>query len=135
MSVKLVRLMSGEELLATVIDSQNEYHLKNVVQVITSVAQDKKLKVSFIPFMPIANTDNGVTVNKSFCAILIDPVDSVLESYKLLWQEDNVEPAQQSTPEPQNVQMEIQTNDLVPKRKGQKAKAATVKPNVAFVKG
>lgn len=135
MRVRLVRLMSGEELIAKIEDKGEAYLLTDVVQVLTSVAADKKLKVSFIPFMPIARTEAGVVILKSFCAIVIEPVDSVLESYNLLWGADEAEAKTPTPTEPPIIQTEPQPNDLVPKRKGTRAKAAVVKPSLAFVKG
>lgn len=132
-AVKIIRLMSGEELIAKVSDSGLNYRLTDVVQTVTSVAPDKKLKVSFIPFMPIADTDKGFEINKNFCAFLIDPVESVLQSYNLVFQQESV--VQQTQPTVSQPTVEVEDSISVPKRKGPKTKAAVVKPAPAFVKG
>lgn len=134
--IRIVRLMSGEELIAQIEDRGDLYILKGVVQVVTSVAADKKLKVSFIPFMPIGKTEAGVAILKSFCAMVIEPVDSVLASYNMLWEsEETTQTAVTPPPESTTTQVETPVNDLVPKRKGTRGKAAVVNPSVAFVKG
>jgi hypothetical protein len=82
MSPKILRLISGEEIVCTYeTNSSGDYILKNVVQAISTVTPERKMQVSFVPFCPVGKTEDGFVMNKAYVAFAIDPIESVKSSY------------------------------------------------------
>ncbi|MBA10360.1 MAG: hypothetical protein CMC73_04050 [Flavobacteriaceae bacterium] len=83
-SVKLVRLISGEELLGevTVLDSGN-VKLKNSCQVATSYADPTSAtaRIGLAPFLPYTNAKDGVEVQQNYIGFITEPVTELLNEY------------------------------------------------------
>jgi hypothetical protein len=66
MTVKAVKLISGEELLGEVMEeTTTEIALKNVLAILISRAQDGNLGVGFVPFAPYLGKDVIHDFNRS----------------------------------------------------------------------
>jgi hypothetical protein len=75
--VKIVRLTSGEELIANVTDNTDTIHLKDASVLIPS-PEGKLLLAKWLPY---ANTDNGITLEKKHTVFVIDPQKELAEHF------------------------------------------------------
>ena len=67
MSVKVVRLVSGEDVIADVEIDHNGYMLSNPALIVVQQTQDGRVGAAFAPFAPYAK-DGKVRIFKSFVA-------------------------------------------------------------------
>lgn len=67
--VKIVRLVSGEEIIANVTQTETEITLKNASVLIPS-PEGKLLLAKWLPY---ADTENGVTLEKKHLVFMINP--------------------------------------------------------------
>lgn len=77
MSVKIIRLISGEELIANVTETENTIHLKDASVLIPS-PEGKLLLARWLPY---AITDGGVTLEKKHIVFTIDPQKELAEHF------------------------------------------------------
>lgn len=73
--VKLLKLVSGDDVVADVTISGDEVILKNPLQVILT-----REGVAALPFMPLMKGDT-LKINKSHCLIIADPNDDCVNHY------------------------------------------------------
>lgn len=79
MSIKLIRLTSGEEVLAKITDESND-----------SITFEKPIalyaaeegKIGFMPYIPYTKAEDGLTVKNTHVLFTVDPVDQILDQYK-----------------------------------------------------
>ena len=79
-NIKIVRLSTGEELIATVGDNFNT----NVVN-LTDVAiliPTQQNSLGLAPFMAYSDAKNGMEVPRSFVMFMVDPVDGLKKQYQ-----------------------------------------------------
>lgn len=67
MSVRVCRLVSGEDIIADVEVDHIGYMLTNPAQIVVQQAQDGRVGAAFAPFAPYAK-DNKVRIFKAFVA-------------------------------------------------------------------
>jgi hypothetical protein len=67
MTVKVYRLLSGEEIIGDVEIDQNGYHFTNPAAIVVQQQQDGRVGAAFVPFAPYAK-DNKVLIYKSAIA-------------------------------------------------------------------
>lgn len=82
--VKVIRLISGEELMAKIKSSDdNTYHLTEVCQIASSYADPSSAtaRIGIAPFLPYTKVKDGVTINKSYVGFVIEPVNELLNEY------------------------------------------------------
>lgn len=77
MSVKIIRLISGEEIIANFMDNGETITLKDASVLIPS-PEGKLLLARWIPY---ANTENGVTLEKRHLVFIIDPQKELAEHF------------------------------------------------------
>ena len=75
--VKIVRLISGEEIIANVTQTETEIALKDASVLIPS-PEGKLLLAKWLPY---ANTDNGITLEKKHIVFAIDPQKELSEHF------------------------------------------------------
>ena len=75
--VKSVRLMSGEEMLCSVTDNGDTYTIKDPAVLIPS----PEGKLLMAKWMPYANTENGITLAKTFVMFVIEPQKDLATHY------------------------------------------------------
>lgn len=75
--VKIVRLISGEEIIANYTDNGDTITLKDASVLIPS-PEGKLLLARWIPY---ANTDKGVTLEKRHLVFVIDPQKELAEHF------------------------------------------------------
>lgn len=67
MSVKVYRLMNGEDVIADVEIDQHGYHFKNPALIVVQQTQDGRVGAAFAPFAPFAK-DNKVLIYENAIA-------------------------------------------------------------------
>jgi len=77
MSVKIIRLISGEEIIANYTDNGETITLKDASVLIPS-PEGKLLLARWIPY---ANTENGVTLEKRHLVFVIDPQKELADHF------------------------------------------------------
>ena len=75
--VKIVRLMSGEEMLCSVVDNGDTITIKDPAVLIPS----PEGKLLMAKWMPYANTENGITLAKNFVMFVIEPQKDLSTHY------------------------------------------------------
>lgn len=76
--IKLVRLSSGEEIIANV--ETYEDHVKLYDGIVMIPAGEGK--IGFMPWMPYTNAADGVTINHKWILFTIDPVQDMIDQFK-----------------------------------------------------
>lgn len=77
MAVKIVRLMSGEELICNFTDNGDTVTFKDPSVLIPS-PEGKLLLARWIPY---AQVENGITINKSNVMFVVDPQKELADHY------------------------------------------------------
>lgn len=79
-NIKIVRLSTGEELIATIGDSFNTGVVNLVDVAILIPTQQNSLGLA--PFMAYSNAKEGLEVPRSFVMFMADPVDGLKKQYQ-----------------------------------------------------
>ncbi len=78
-SIKLIRLTSGEEIIAEIVNtSEDTYQIKDAIIMIPA----GEGKIGFMPFMPYTKAKDGLVLKKQDVMFMIDPVDELLNQFK-----------------------------------------------------
>lgn len=77
MNVKIIRLISGEEMLCSVTDNGDTITLKNPAVLIPS----PEGKLLMAKWMPYANDENGFTLAKNFVMFMVEPQSDLSNHY------------------------------------------------------
>jgi len=79
--IKIVRLTSGEELLAAV-DRGSDSLLLNDIAVLIPTQQNQ---LGLAPFMPYALQNNGIEFDMKDIMFTLEPVDALREQYQTMF--------------------------------------------------
>jgi len=79
MTIKLLRLTSGEEIIVTITSSSQD-SVTFEKPVALYAAEEGKL--GFMPYVPYTKAENGLTIKSEHILFAVDPIDEVLEQYK-----------------------------------------------------
>ena len=78
-NIKLVRLTSGEELIANVdMKDSNKPALHNAIIMIPA----GEGKIGFMPFMAYTKAKDGITIDNKFVLFIVDPVDQIVDQVR-----------------------------------------------------
>jgi len=80
MNIKLLRLTSGEEILAEIDDQPGEKYITLFDAIILIPAGEGK--IGSMPFMPYTKAKEGMVISKNFIMFMVDPVDSLIENFR-----------------------------------------------------
>ena len=75
--VKIVRLTSGEELIAKVTEGKETYTLNNPAILIPT----GKDQLAFGQWLPYANIKDGIEIKSKYVVFVIDPMDEMETQY------------------------------------------------------
>ena len=76
--IKLIRLTSGEELIAEVDENEKEVTITDAIIMIPA----GEGKIGFMPFMPYTKADRGLTLKRENVMFMVDPVEELLNQFK-----------------------------------------------------
>ena len=79
MTIKLLRLTSGEEIIVTITGSTSD-SVTFEKPVALYAAEEGKL--GFMPYIPYTKAEDGLTIKGVHILFTVDPVDDVLNQYK-----------------------------------------------------
>ena len=77
--IKLLRLTSGEEIIAEI-----SHELNNTIMVYDAIIMIPagQGKIGFMPWMPYTRAKNGLELRKEDIMFIIDPIDSLIDQFK-----------------------------------------------------
>ena len=77
--IKLLRLTSGEEIIAEI-----SHELNNTIMVYDAIIMIPAGlgKIGFMPWMPYTRAKNGLVLRKEDIMFIIDPIDSLIDQFK-----------------------------------------------------
>ena len=76
--IKLVRLSSGEEIIANIEEYENTYKLYDGIVMIPA----GEGKIGFMPWMPYTKAAAGVTIDKKWILFVLDPIGDMVDQFK-----------------------------------------------------
>jgi len=76
--VKIVRLTSGEELIAKVEETDTNVTLKKPAILIPA----GKDQLAFGQWLPYADISNGIEISKDYVVFVVDPMDEMVSQYE-----------------------------------------------------
>lgn len=79
MSTKLIRLTSGEEVIANV-TKEDDFVVEFDKPIVLIPAGEGKL--GFMPFMPYTKAEDGLTISKQFIVFVVDPIEDLVEQHR-----------------------------------------------------
>lgn len=82
-NIKIVRLSTGEELIATIGDSFNTGVVNLIDVAILIPTQQNSLGLA--PFMAYSNAKEGLEVPRAFVMFMADPVDGLKKQYQSMF--------------------------------------------------
>lgn len=82
MTVKVYRLLTGEDIIADVEIDQNGYHFTNPAAIVMQQTQDGRVGAAFVPFAPYANK---VLIYKSAIAGEMDVDIKLVNQYNSIF--------------------------------------------------
>ena len=75
--IKIVRLTTGEELIAKTTETEDSYTVKNPAILIPA----GKDQLAFGAWLPYGDISDGVTINKKYVIFVIDPIRELMNQY------------------------------------------------------
>ena len=75
--VKILRLTSGEEILATVTEEETEFKIEKPCLILPTGNQS----IGLAPWLPYADHDGPITISKNFILFSIKPHDELMNEY------------------------------------------------------
>ena len=79
MKIKLLRLVSGEELIAEVVNSsEDSYTLKDAIVMI----QAGEGRIGFLPFVPYTEAKDGISIRKQDVMFVVDPIEDLIDQFR-----------------------------------------------------
>jgi hypothetical protein len=76
--IKIVRLTSGEELIAKVDQSVEDYVVLKKPAILIPTGKDQ---LAFGQWLPYANIENGITISKEYVVFVVDPMEEMAAQY------------------------------------------------------
>ena len=76
--IKLIRLTSGEELIAKTEQVDNESYIIKKPAILIPAGKDQ---LAFGQWLPYANIDDGVEIPSEFVMFVVDPVEELMNQY------------------------------------------------------
>ena len=77
--IKIVRLTSGEELIARVEQIDDLSYILKKPAIIIPVAKEQ---LGFGQWLPYANIKDGIEIPSEFIVFVVDPMDEMIEQYE-----------------------------------------------------
>ena len=79
MKIKLLRLVSGEEIIAEIANTDEEtYLIKDAIVMIPA----GEGRIGFMPFMPYTEAKDGLTIRKQDVMFSVDPIKDMVDQFR-----------------------------------------------------
>ena len=83
MTVKLIRMWSGEDVITDVIEKTNDYYI--IENPIVAVPSPQQGNIAFAPWSPLLAKGNGIEVTKKYVVYEADPQEDIIEQYNSMF--------------------------------------------------
>ena len=83
MTVKLIRMWSGEDVITDVIEKTNDYYI--IENPIVAVPSQQQGQIAFAPWSPLLAKGNGIEVTKKYVVYEADPQEDIVEQYNSMF--------------------------------------------------
>jgi|TARA_B100001105_G_C22083565_1_gene311882 hypothetical protein len=82
--IKLIRLVSGEEIIAELQNTPEELMEENCVHIKDAIIliPAGEGKIGFMPFMPYTEAKNGLELRIQDIMFMVDPIDALITQFK-----------------------------------------------------
>ena len=81
-NVKLLKLITGEEILAEVIKNYDTVTIKNVLRIVIMPSRDPSAPTVGLAGWAQFAKDDEITLDKSHIIAIMDPIDQFVEQYR-----------------------------------------------------
>ena len=83
MTVKLIRMWSGEDVITDVIEKTNDYY--KIENPIVAVPSQQQGQIAFAPWSPLLAKGSGIEVTKKYVVYEADPQQDIIEQYNSMF--------------------------------------------------
>ena len=83
MTVKLIRMWSGEDVITDVIEKTNDYYI--IENPIVAVPSQQQGQIAFAPWSPLLAKGDGIEVTKKYVVYEADPQEDIVEQYNSMF--------------------------------------------------
>ena len=83
MTVKLIRMWSGEDVIADLIEDEGNYI--TIENPIVAVPSPQQGQIAFAPWSPLLAKGNGIEVTKKYVVYEADPQEDIIEQYNSMF--------------------------------------------------
>lgn len=81
MEIKLIRLTSGEEVIAEIVEEKTS-SIKFKKPLVLYAAEENQ--IGFMPYIPYTKADEGLTIKNRHVLFTVDPIEDIIRQYKEL---------------------------------------------------
>ena len=83
MTVKLIRMWSGEDVITDVIEKTNDYYI--IENPIVAVPSQQQGQIAFAPWSPLLAKGKVIEVTKKYVVYEADPQEDIIEQYNSMF--------------------------------------------------
>ena len=83
MTVKLIRMWSGEDVIADIVEESTDSIL--ITDPIVAVPSPQQGNIAFAPWSPLLAKGNGIEVTKKYVVYEADPQEDIVEQYNSMF--------------------------------------------------
>ena len=83
MTVKLIRMWSGEDVITDVVEKTTDYYI--IENPIVAVPSQQQGQIAFAPWSPLLAKGDGIEVTKKYVVYEADPQEDIVEQYNSMF--------------------------------------------------
>ena len=83
MTVKLIRMWSGEDVITDVVEKTTDYYI--IENPIVAVPSQHQGQIAFAPWSPLLSKGSGIEVTKKYVVYEADPQEEIIEQYNSMF--------------------------------------------------
>ena len=83
MTVKLIRMWSGEDVITDVTEKTKDYYI--IENPIVAVPSPQEGRIAFAPWSPLLSKDSRIEVTKKYVVYEANPQDDIIEQYNSMY--------------------------------------------------
>ena len=83
MTIKLIRMWSGEDVITDVTEKTKDYYI--IENPIVAVPSPQEGRIAFAPWSPLLSKDSRIEVTKKYVVYEANPQDDIIEQYNSMY--------------------------------------------------
>ena len=83
MTVKLIRMWSGEDVITDVVEKTTDYYI--IENPIVAVPSQQQGQIAFAPWSPLLVKGSGIEVTKKYVVYEANPQEDIIEQYNSMF--------------------------------------------------